>query len=72
VRATLKRQSSDELDDGVTNGWQGWLRQRSVDSFFPPHFFEAAMLKEGKGDHRHERMTVQAWPGIADIVKGAR
>jgi hypothetical protein len=26
--------------------------------FFPPHFFEATMLKEGERDHRHERMVL--------------
>src|SRR6266702_7022260 len=63
VRAALRWQSSDDLDDGVTHGWQAWLRRRSVDSFFPPHFFEATVLKEGKGDHGHERMAVKALPG---------
>jgi hypothetical protein len=47
----LRRQSNDELDDGVAHGWQAWLRWWSVDSFFPPYFFEATMLKEGEGDH---------------------
>jgi hypothetical protein len=63
MRATLRWQSNDELDDGVTHGWQAWLRRRSVDSFFPPHFFEATMLKEGESEHRHERMTVKTLPG---------
>jgi hypothetical protein len=31
--------------------------------FFPPHFFEATMLKEGERDHCHERMAVKALPG---------
>jgi hypothetical protein len=31
--------------------------------FFPPHFFEATMLKEGESDHRHQRMPVEALPG---------
>src|SRR6266516_2661126 len=34
VRALLKR-PNDEVDDSVAHGWQGWLRRRSVDSFFP-------------------------------------
>ncbi len=33
VRTSLKR-SHDAVDDGVTHGWQAWLRWRSVDSFF--------------------------------------
>ena len=35
VRASLKRWSSDEFDDGVAHGWQAWLRRWPVDSFFP-------------------------------------
>src|SRR6516164_5886640 len=39
VRASLRRHSSDESDDGVTDGRQAWLRRRSVDSFFPISLF---------------------------------
>jgi hypothetical protein len=39
VRPSLRRQSSDERDDGVTDGRQAWLRRRSVDSFFPISLF---------------------------------
>ena len=39
VRASLRRQSSDERDDGVTDGRQAWLRRRSVESFFPISLF---------------------------------
>jgi hypothetical protein len=39
VRASLRRQSSDERDDGVADGRQAWLRRRSVDSFFPASLF---------------------------------
>src|SRR3974390_1586757 len=35
VRATLRRRSSEEFEDGVAYGWQSWLRRRPVDSFFP-------------------------------------
>jgi hypothetical protein len=31
--------------------------------FFPPPVCEAAMLEEGIGDHRHERVTVKTLPG---------
>ena len=31
--------------------------------FFPPHCFEATMLKKGEGDHRHERVPVKPLPG---------
>jgi hypothetical protein len=33
--------------------------------FFPSCGFEPAMLEEGIGDHRHERMPVKALPGSA-------
>src|ERR1700740_3374357 len=31
--------------------------------FFPPRLFETTILKEGEGDHRHERVPVEALPG---------
>src|SRR5246127_3356551 len=38
--------------------------------FFPPCCFEPAILQESVGDHRHERMTMQALPGSAlEVVK---
>src|SRR5215831_8010554 len=63
VRASLRRHSSDESDDGVTDGRQAWLRRRSVDSFFPSRFIEATVLQESEGEHRHECMAVKALPG---------
>ena len=33
--------------------------------FFPSCCFEPAILKESVGDHRHERMAMQALPGSA-------
>src|SRR6202035_2891849 len=30
--------------------------------FFPPHFYEAAMLEECVSNHRHQRMTMKAGP----------
>ena len=32
--APLRRRPKDKIDDGVTYGGHGWLRRRSVDSFF--------------------------------------
>ena len=63
VRASLRRQSSDERDDSVTDSRQAWLRRRSVDFFSPSRFFEATVLQEGEGEHRHERMAVKTLPG---------
>ena len=63
MRASLRWGSSDERDDGVTHSRQAWLRRRFVDFFFPPHFFEATILKEGEGEHRHERMAMKTLPG---------
>src|SRR5579872_7413528 len=34
IWALLRRRPKDEIDDGVTYGGHGWLRRRSVDSFF--------------------------------------
>ena len=34
VWTPLRGRPKDEIDDGVTNGGHGWLRRRSVDSFF--------------------------------------
>jgi hypothetical protein len=61
--ASLWRRSKDEFGDGVPHGWQGRLRRRAIDSFFPPRCRETTMLEEGIGDHRHERVTMKALPG---------
>src|SRR5215469_10080294 len=38
--------------------------------FFPPCCFEPAILEESVGDHRHERVTMQALPGSAfEVIK---
>ena len=63
MRTSQTRQSNNELDDGVAHGWPGWLRRRSVDSFFSPHLGEAAILEEGASDHCQGCMTVKALPG---------
>jgi hypothetical protein len=31
--------------------------------FSPPRCFEAAVLQEGEGEHRHERMAMETLPG---------
>jgi hypothetical protein len=63
VRASLRSWLNDEIDDGLAYGWQTRLRRWTVDSFFPPHLREAAMLEECVSDHGHERMTMKALPG---------
>lgn len=72
VRATLLWWASDKVEDGLAHGWQGWLRRRAIDSFFPSYCFEPAILKGGVGDHRHERVTMQAVPGSALEVVEAK
>ena len=62
--------SSQERENGVTYGGQSWLGRWAVDSFFPPCGCEAAILEEGVGDHRHERVTMKALPGPAlEVIK---
>ena len=39
--ARVMRLSGDEGDDGVTDGWQAWLRRRSIYFFPSRYFFEA-------------------------------
>jgi len=49
---------------------QSWLRGWTADSFFPPRGCEPAILEEGVGDHRHERVTLKALPGAAlEVIK---
>src|ERR1700704_4757917 len=53
MSSTMARRTAGKL------GWGGG----PLILFFPPHFFEATMLKEGERDHCHERMAVKALPG---------
>lgn len=70
VRASPRSWSNDEFDDGVAYGWQGRLRRRAVDSFFPPRLCETAMLEECVSDHGHECMTMEALPGSSlEVIK---
>jgi hypothetical protein len=39
MRASLRRRSGDEIEDGLAHGGQCWLRRRAVDSFFPTLLF---------------------------------
>ena len=70
VWTSLWRRSSQERENGVTYGGQSWLGRWAVDFFFPPCGCEAAILEEGVGDHRHERVTMKALPGPAlEVIK---
>jgi hypothetical protein len=59
IWALLRRRPKDEIDDGVTYGGHGWLRRRSVDSFFSPRVCEATMLQEGVGNHCHQGVAMK-------------
>ena len=64
MRASLRRWSSDESEDGVSHGWQSSAEAVARRFFFSRLCLdEAAILQEGVGDHRHERVPVQACPG---------
>jgi proline racemase len=60
VRTSLKRYSPDEIDDRLPDGRQRRLWRRTVDSFFPPYFREAAMLEERVGDHAEVRLAIRS------------
>ena len=65
LRASLRRHSSYERDDGVTDGRQAWLEgRRSVDSFSSSRFLRRLCCRRGEGQkHRHECTAVKALPG---------
>src|ERR1700704_6387790 len=52
MRASLRRWSSDEFEDGVAHGWQGRLGRWPVDSFFP-----ALQLQGGDAGGRRTRSS---------------
>src|SRR5262249_9873323 len=52
MRASLRRWSSEEFEDGVAYGGQSWLRRRPVDSFFP-----ALLLRAGDAGGRRKRSS---------------
>src|SRR5262245_50569914 len=65
MRASLRRESSEEFEDGVAYGGQSWLRRRPVDSFFP-----ALLLRAGDAGGRRKRSSSLAHDdeGLARIV----
>src|SRR5262249_61687674 len=52
MRASLRRESSEEFEDGVASGGQSWRRRRPVDSFFP-----ALLLRAGDAGGRRKRSS---------------
>ena len=52
IRASLRRRSSEEFEDGVTYGGQSWLGRRAVDSFF-----SALRLRGGDTGGRRRRSS---------------
>jgi hypothetical protein len=59
MRASLRRQSSEEFEDGVAHGWQGRLRRRPVDSFFP-----ALLLRAGDDDQLFQNAHSRPTPAV--------
>ena len=62
VRASQGRRPCEEIEDGLPDGWYARLWRRSCDSFFPSHRIEAAGLKEGVRNHRHQGVSMQSRP----------
>src|SRR3984893_12385415 len=60
MRASLRRQSSEEFDDCVAHGGQSWLRRRAGDSFF-----SASLLRDGGAGGRRKRSLSSARDGEA-------
>jgi len=52
MRASLRRRSSDEFEDGVAHGWQGRLRRGPVYSFF-----SALLLRGGDAGERRKQSS---------------
>ena len=79
IWALLRWRTKDEIDDGVTYGGHGWLRRRSVDSFFSAPRMRGddvagkrrQSLSSGRGDEDLAMIAlrsdqVQALPSTAD------
>ena len=52
VGTSLWRLSKDEFEDGVSYGWQRWLRRRAADSFF-----SAALPRDGDAGGRRKQSS---------------
>ena len=51
-------------------GGQSWLARWAGDFFFPFGCCQAAVLQEGVGDHRHQRMAVKPLPASTlEVIK---
>ena len=62
---SIWRRASENGEHGAPDRGQCRLGRPVADSFSPTRFSEAAALQVGVGDHRHERVAVQAMPGSA-------
>ena len=58
MRALQGWKPDEEVEDGLPDGGHARLWWRSCDFSFPSRCFEAAGLKEGVGDHRHQGVSV--------------
>ncbi len=63
IWALLRRRPKDEIDDGVTYGWHGWLRRRPVDSFF------SAPRMRGDDVAGRRRRSLSSKRGDEDLAK---
>jgi hypothetical protein len=59
-------------NDEVSNVWERQLRRARCDSFFPARCGEAAALRIGVCDHRHQGVAMKAMPGSAFEVVEAQ
>src|SRR5262245_64334250 len=64
VRASRRRWSSDEFEDGLAHGGQGRLRRWPVDSFFPALLFCA---DDAGGKRRRSSSSAHDGVGLARI-----
>ena len=55
MRASLRRQSDDELDDGVAHGRQAWLRRR------PVILFSSSLLRDGDAPSPSSSVSTVDW-----------
>jgi hypothetical protein len=62
VRASDRWRLGEIVEDGLPDGWQAWLRWRSLAPFFRPGDGQAARLEKGECHHGHQGMAMQSDP----------